>query len=154
MMPSESSSVKPNPLRDVQIEGACTPDSILAALREADSVAKRSAMEEVPRSFAPALSKTTYHVAPSSWGQQVKGLQKYAGSGIVLQTDECGRTAPLIRFTTLFVEENTDCRKRLSGGKKYAEFVNSICPPGRKIGAHSTAEQLFAPVWEAGATGV
>jgi hypothetical protein len=103
------------------------------------------------------------------------------GAGIVMDREKSGiEEAPILQFTTLVIQ-NKDVahagaqrlRRSLSGlrERQYAEFINSIdvnnqrftiervfsnnvCPAGQKLGSTISAEQLFAPIWEKGSSGL
>jgi len=156
---------------------ANTTDSLLNALRIADRKALQKLMIELPAAVMERVSKTPYKIKPSSWGHQIEGYQKYMGAGIMLQSSTSDSKAPVLQFTTLFVQNkdavNAGFRRRSLAAmrdRQYGEFTNSIdvnrrrftvervflnkvCPAGHNIGAFASAEQLFAPVWEKGAYG-
>eukprot|EP00404_Azadinium_spinosum_P026000 CAMPEP_0180671428 /NCGR_PEP_ID=MMETSP1037_2-20121125/64572_1 /TAXON_ID=632150 /ORGANISM="Azadinium spinosum, Strain 3D9" /LENGTH=870 /DNA_ID=CAMNT_0022700461 /DNA_START=36 /DNA_END=2649 /DNA_ORIENTATION=- len=161
---------------------ADSSDLLLQALRTADRSALLRLMKELPSALADHVSKTPYPISPSSWGLQLDGFKKYMGAGIVREVEnDSGETVPVVQFTTLFVKagdaEAAGSGRRLAaslsalGARKDSQFVNSIdlskrrftiekvflnnvCPAGQHLGAQSTAEQLYAPVWENGASGL
>lgn len=133
-------------------------------------------MLDLPVAILEIVSKTPYEIKPSAWGHEVAGFQKYMGAGIILQKqDGLKDQAPVLQFTTLLVQNKDAGRGRWKlaalKDRQYGLFVNSIdlnhrrftiekvflnsvCPAGCNIGAITSAEQLLAPVWEQGASGL
>jgi hypothetical protein len=155
-------------------------DSLLDALRLADRKALKKLMLELPVAVQDIVKKTPYEVKPSVWGQQLESFQKYMGAGISLEDENIEGAAPVLQFTTLFVQKKNiahtgpqKIRRSLAdlSSRQYGEFTNSIdvnrrsfiiqrvflnkvCPSSCHIGSSASAEHLFAPVWEKGALGL
>eukprot|EP00440_Ansanella_granifera_P010557 gb/GFBE01011453.1/.p1 GENE.gb/GFBE01011453.1/~~gb/GFBE01011453.1/.p1 ORF type:complete len:871 (+),score=196.30 gb/GFBE01011453.1/:1-2613(+) len=152
-------------------------DSLMKALQAADKRAMKAQLAELPPAMKHRVAETPYKIVSSTWGVQYTGLKKFMGAGMV-QSASSSKQAPLLQFTTLYVQEHLgnngshsshSAFLNMFGSKRYAEFVNSIdvnsgrftvekvflngiCPAGKLIGAYSASEQLFAPIWENGAT--